>query len=47
MNSDDYISKVREEIAQQETLLRSDLMSKSMIDADQHWDADQVRDEQK
>ncbi|MFT5570146.1 MAG: CPA2 family monovalent cation:H+ antiporter-2, partial [Cyclobacteriaceae bacterium] len=47
MNSDDYISKVREEIAQQETLLRSDLMSKRMVDADQHWDADQVRDEQK
>lgn len=41
-NSDDYIFKVREEIAQQEKLLEEDLR-RGIVENDHHWDSEQMR----
>ncbi|NQZ78747.1 MAG: potassium transporter, partial [Ekhidna sp.] len=41
-NSDSYIFKAREEIAQQEKLLEEDL-KRGLVDADDHWNSEQMR----
>lgn len=41
-NSEDYIFKAREEIAEQEKLLVEDLR-KGIIEHDHHWDSEQIR----
>lgn len=42
MNSDEYIFKVREEVAQQEKLLEDDL-KRGIVGDDNHWDSEQLR----
>jgi CPA2 family monovalent cation:H+ antiporter-2 len=46
MNSEDYISRVREEIAQQEALLQADLHSAPFAMTEETFDTQPVRDEQ-
>ncbi|MEO1050524.1 MAG: monovalent cation:proton antiporter-2 (CPA2) family protein [Bacteroidota bacterium] len=41
--TDEYIAKVREEIAQQEALLKQDLKAPEIIEDDNLWDSDQMR----
>lgn len=45
--SEDYISKVREEISQQEDLLKADLMTASINQTEENFDVEPVRDEKK
>jgi CPA2 family monovalent cation:H+ antiporter-2 len=47
VNSDDYISRVREEIAQQEAMLKADLMSAPLRVTEEYFDKEPVRDESK
>ena len=43
LNSDEYIFKAREEIAQQETLLKEDLKRGNIADDDTSWDSESMR----
>ncbi|MDW3197489.1 MAG: monovalent cation:proton antiporter-2 (CPA2) family protein [Cytophagales bacterium] len=44
LNSDEYIFKAREEIAQQEALLQEDLKRGELADVDTSWDSETLRD---
>ncbi len=43
LNSDEYIFRAREEIAQQETLLKEDLKRGNLYDDDTSWDSESMR----
>ena len=47
LNSDEYIFKAREEIAQQEALLQEDLRRGDLADPDTSWDSGTIRDQLK